>query len=217
VSNSLTGRTKRRAVGATNKFWSDNQKIEAVALYLTLGNVALVSATLKIPDQTLRNWRAQAWWNEVANELRVQDNIQFSASAKRIIDKSMEALADRLEHGDWIYDQKTGKLRRKPVSMRDAYQVAHGMIEKKILLDKAEQVVENPASLEEKLNKLMERFTELAEGKKPVEVTDVVYVENTDALHEGRQARLQEGEQTVQQPSGANQSSVGTDSGSEGS
>lgn len=190
--------TRRRAVTAKGKHWSDSQKLEAVALYLTLGNVALTAATLKIPEITLRYWRKSDWWKEAEAELKIQDHIQLSASAKKIIEKSMTAVMDRLENGDWIYDQKSGELRRKPVAMKDALSAVNSMIEKKMLLDKTEHREESTERIEDKLNKLMDRFSELAEGKKqPVQVTDVIYAgtnseeNDEDALHEERSEGLQ--------------------------
>lgn len=223
-------KTKRRAVGDVHKHWSDKQKLEAVSLYLQLGNLALTAATLKIPEQTIRDWRGTEWWERVAAELKIQDNIQFSQAAKRLIDKGMGVMADRLENGEWIYDQKKGKMVRKPVGLRDATTAVNSMIDKKLLLDKQEVKVVDAERLEDKLNKLMDRFSQLATGQPPkqVEVTDVIYVSEDNeeegdidegdfdnALHEGWQAGLQEGEQAVQQPTGANQGEVGTDSGSE--
>lgn len=206
----------RRAVKNEGKHWSDSQKIECVSLYLTLGNLALTAATLKIPEPTVRKWRATEWWSRVENELKLQDSIQLSASAKRIVDKSFEAIADRLEHGDWIYDQKTGQMRRKPVQMRDAVHAAKVMMDQKLALDKVEIREQSTERIEDKLNKLMERFADMSAPKK-IEVTDVVFGETSNAVHEKREEGLQAGERAVQQPSGTEESPFGTDDGSEGS
>lgn len=171
-----TGR--RRAAGSTGKHWSDSQKIEAVQLAMTLGSLPLVSKTLKIPDETLRRWRLTQWWKDIEKDLKYQTNLQFSASAKAVIDKSMAVIADRLENGDWIYDQKAGQMVRKPVAMKDALSVADKMMDKKLLLDKMDVKEESSEGVEDKLQKLMDRFTALATGIKhqpPVE--DVKFTE----------------------------------------
>ena len=118
-----TGR-RRSVVAETNKHWSDSQKIEAVQTFLMLGSIKLVHATVKIPEQTLFAWKRSEWWGELVKELQVQDNIILSNKLKKIVDKSHENVLDRLENGDFIYDQKAGKLIRKPVGIREAHKVA---------------------------------------------------------------------------------------------
>ena len=172
---------RRRSVNAaTNKQWSDSQKIEAVTLWLSLGNLVLVGATLKIPENTLRKWRATQWWKEIAEEIQLQDRIQLSATAKNIVDKSLETIADRLHNGDWIYDQKSGQMRRKPVAMKDALAVADKMLDHKERMDKTVVQTESTESVENKLANLMEKFARLAQPN----VTDVIYVEAPSAENE---------------------------------
>lgn len=185
--------SRKRGVGpaSSGKHWSDSQKIEAVTLTMTLGNLALAASALKIPEDTLRRWRKSQWWQEIEGELKYQDNLQFSTAAKNLIEKSMGVIADRLDNGDWIYDQKLGEMRRKPVSTKDALAVADKMMEKKILLDKGVQQLASDEAIEDKLNKLMDRFSALATAKPPVIVTDVIEVnseENENSLHDQRPA-----------------------------
>lgn len=168
---------RRRGVNQTQKHWSDAQKIEAVTLWLSMGNLRLVAATLRIPEDTMRRWRATQWWKEIADEIAVQDKIQLSATAKNIIDKSLTVIADRLEQGDWIYDQKSGQMRRKPVNMKDALAVADRLMDRKEKLDRLETTHSTAESVEAKLNKLMEKFSQVAAGAPPAQpVTDIIFV-----------------------------------------
>jgi len=177
---------RRRAADKTNKHWSDSQKIEVVTLWLSTGNLRLSAATLNIPEETVRVWRKTQWWKEIAEEIQLQDKIQFSATAQKIINQSMDVIADRLQGGDYIYDSKQGQLVRKPVSLRDATHAASTMMDKKVLLDKTEQIKDSAESVEQRLNKLMDRFAAMAKPS----VTDVIYVENTHAPNEERQEGL---------------------------
>lgn len=183
---------KRRGTTAAGKYWSDAQKVEAVTLWLSMGNLRLVAATLRIPEPTIRHWRSTQWWKEIAEEIQLQDKIQLSARAKNVIDKSMEVIADRLEQGDWIYDQKSGQMRRKPVAMKDALAVADKLMDRKDKLDKTLVVQDSSESVEAKLTKLMEKFSAVASTAAQPVVTDVIYVkENEDAPHEEREEGLQ--------------------------
>lgn len=177
---------RRRGVNSAGKFWSDAQKIECVTMWLATGNLRLTAATLGIPEQTARQWRATQWWKEIAEEVQLQDRMVMSASAKKIIDKSLEVVADRLEQGDWIYDQKSGELRRKPVAMKDALAAATQMIDQKVKLDKVDVSDKSSEGIEQRLEKLMNKFAQLAQ---PV-VTDVVFVENDSAKDEKREEGL---------------------------
>ena len=204
---------KRRGVQATGRHWSDSQKIEAVTLWLSLGNLNLVGATLKIPEDTIRKWRATQWWKELAEEIQLQDRIQLSATAKNIVDKSLSVLADRLENGDWIYDQKSGQMRRKPVAMKDALAVADKMLDHKERLDKTQVGNESNETVENRLAGLMEKFAKLA-APQPAVVTDVIYVEKNNAPNEEREEGLQL-RQGISEASGASEESSGTERSTE--
>lgn len=171
--------TRRRAVGSTKKRWSDSQKVEAVQTYLILGSLNLVSGALQIPFDTLKVWKASEWWKTMIEELRVQEDLQLSTRLKKIINRSYDVVEDRLEHGDFVYDQKTGKLRRKPVSMKDAHTVAKDMlVQQEHLIDRhMSETTVSVDKIEKRLADLAESFAKIAGSVKtgPIEVTDVVF------------------------------------------
>ena len=158
-------RTRRRAIDAVGKHWSDSQKLEAVKTYLMLGSVRLTATLLKIPEVTLKVWRATSWWKELEAELKIQDELQLSTRLKGVIEKSLAVVEDRLEHGNFIYDQKTSKLKRVPVNLKDAHRVALDSVQQKDLI--ATRYVEqaNDGQIEDKLLKLAEKFAEIATKK----------------------------------------------------
>lgn len=173
---------KRRASGdvAYRRHYSDSQKIEAVTTYLMLGSLTLVSSLLKININTLKLWKKSEWWKDVENDLRTQEDLQLSKRLQNIVTKSLDVVEDRMEHGDFVYDQKSGQMRRKPVSMRDAARV---MLD---LNHRREQLVDRHISnesvstdkIEQTLNNLAKEFARIANqvtAKPPVEVTDVLF------------------------------------------
>ena len=170
----------------TNKSWSDKQKLEAVQSWLLLGNLALTSRVLGIPEVTLRLWKTTDWWKTTVAELKAQEDIQMSARLKKIVDASLMAVEDRLLNGDLMYDQKSGELIRKPVNIRDAHKVAVDLMDKKAVLEKAAAPVQEEQKDEDRLLKLAEKFADFVTQKnKPViEVTDVIIKEQDNALHE---------------------------------
>lgn len=174
---------RRRAVGHRRAYWSDSQKVEAVQLYMMLGNLTLVSGTLKIPLPTLNVWKASEWWKKIEGDLRVQEDLQLSNRMKKIIDRSYDVVEDRLEKGDFVYDQKTGTMRRKPVSMKDAHKVASDLMERKdVLIDRhMEGQSVTTDRIEKTLADLAANFAKIANQINthgPVEVTDIIFGED---------------------------------------
>lgn len=169
-----------RGVDSVGKHWSDKQKLEAVTTYLMLGgNLRLTSYTLKIPDQTLYMWKKSEWWNKLVSEVKQEERLTVSSRLKKVMDKSWDVVADRLEHGDWIYDQKAGELRRKPVSLRDAAKVANDASLLRERLDMNDNFTVAADQIEDKLSKLAKAFTDLSKGVvKPETVAeDIEFVE----------------------------------------
>lgn len=165
----------RRATGATtNKHWSDSQKLEAVTTYLALGNMVLTASVLKIPEMTLRGWKQTAWWKEIEGDLAVQEDIQLSSRLKRIIETTLSATEDRLQNGDWIYNNKEGCLMRKPVNLRDVHKVTMDLVNKREHLSNKAPTSVAIEQIDERLRKLAEKFEQIANGRGSVEVTDVI-------------------------------------------
>ena len=188
---------RNRAVDAgSNKFWSDKQKIEAVTTYIMLGgNLALTSRQLKIPEITMRKWKTTDWWNKLESDVRKEERMQLSSRLKNVMERSWDVVADRLEKGDWIYDQKLGELRRKPVTMKDAGTLAVQAAKLRNEMDLTENHTIAAEHIEDKLNKLAKAFGDLAKGKlqelPPAE--DIQFVEVVEnAVHEERKAGLQD-------------------------
>jgi hypothetical protein len=187
---------KRRDPEApTNVRWSDSQKIEAVTTFLMLGNVTLTAATLRIPLITLQQWRRTAWWKELEADIRKQDNLVLSHSLKKIVDKSLAIVSDRLENGDYIYDQKKSALVRKPVPLKDAHKVVTDFVnqQQKLITPEAHTIAEE--GIKERLEKLAKSFEAFAEKqttKPAVIVTDVIFQEESDnAVYAKREEGLQ--------------------------
>jgi len=163
-------------------WWSDKQKLETVQTFLMLGNLAMTARVLKIPEETVYRWRKTSWWKEIEGELKTQDELQLSARLKRVMEKTLDAVDDRLEHGDYVYNQKTGEMRRKPVSMRDAHKVSMDLIDKRDLLARRNQTDASEEQMSDKLLKMMKQFADFAQGKlvenNTVEAEDVEIKDN---------------------------------------
>jgi transposase-like protein len=172
---------RRRSVKSTNKHWSDSQKIEAVTTFLALGgSPSKTCEILQIPLQTLQSWRKAEWWHRIEQDIQKEEKLTLSYNLKQVIDKSIHLIADRLENGDWIYDNKTGKLLRKPVPMKDAARVASDMIDKRLKIADSETFTIAQENIQDKLNQLAKSFSELATKKPVLLAQDVEFIEKVE-------------------------------------
>lgn len=181
--------SRNRSIEAgTNKQWSDNQKMEAIQSYLLLGNLALTSRILGIPEITLRVWKRTEWWADMVTEIKSQDRIQLSSRMKKIVDASLTVVEDRLLNGDYQFDQKTGQNIRKPVNMKDAHKVAVDLQDRQDLLEKTEKPEITEDKIESRLLQLAEKFADMATKKieqthdkqRTVDVSDAEYLEDEE-------------------------------------
>jgi hypothetical protein len=181
----------------SQKCWGDKQKIEAVNTYVILGGNAMqTAAALQIPQETLRKWTKTTWWKELYDEVKQEDNIVLSHKLQNIVARSLALVEDRLEKGDFFYDQKTGKVVRKEVSLRDAHEVMKSSFQMRENIEKPDAPKLEEGSVNDKLAALAKQFEQFAVAQKtkaPVNVTDVVFLENKEddnAVHEEREEGL---------------------------
>lgn len=188
--------SNKRSVSAFKDRWSDRQKIECITTYFMLGgNVKLTADKLKIPYETVRTWKKTDWWKELEEDIRREERLTLSTKLRSLMDAALVEVQDRLEKGDWIYDQKAGELKRKPVSMKDAGKLAMDAATLRTKMDIQENHTVAAEHIEDKLNKLAKAFSDLAKGKVTTEeAEDLPYVEVVeDAVHEEREEGLQDG------------------------
>lgn len=174
--------------------YSTAQKQKAVVLYRMLGSFALIEEMTGIHHETLRRWKGSDWWKELEADIISQSKAELTGNLKKIVNKAFVQLEDRLENGDYIFDQKTGEMRRKPVGAHTVNQILQTGLDKQFLMDKLQRdqkVLETQDSIDLRLKRLGEEFQRFANAK------DV-----TNAVHDGRTPGLLEGIQALSEPTG---------------
>lgn len=168
-------------------YFPDSTKVEALKLWLVTGNLKAVSAAMNISYKTLQSWRYSDWWAEMVADIRNEGQIQLSNRLKTIAARAMDVTLDRLENGDWIYDQKTGEMKRKPVAMRDAHRVAESFVDRAVRIDAKpiEDAVEQKVT--DRLVALAETFAKFSQRKR--EAVDAIQIESSGEVHVFREAR----------------------------
>ena len=160
----------------------------------------------------MAKWKASDWWRDAVTKVQEEDNVQLDAKLSKVLEKSLDAVNDRIENGDYIYNMKTGKLNRVPAKLKDVHRVTSDLIDRRHLLRKQPQIQESIQNTEQRLLKLAEAFAQFVGKPKEEKVVNEVYEgdfatlppeyteaiqrsaeEKTDAIHDQRQEGLQEG------------------------
>jgi transposase-like protein len=197
---------KNPKVHGTFARWSEAQKLEAVTTYLLSGSWVVTAQATGVPVDTLKKWGAARWWKEMEEQVRRSSKLQVSGKLQRVMDKAFVALEDRVENGDFIFNQKTGNLTRVPVSARNLSAVVNTTIDKQALLDKLQkEPVQDSEAISSRLAKIQEEFRRFAKAK-IIEVEPIYDV----------QTRLPTGEQ-VQIDTRADPQAGGAEQSTEGS
>ena len=150
--------------------WPEKKKMEALTTYLAVGTLPLTSAVTNVPVETLKYWKRSAWWAEAMKELQYEDNIAISAKLNKVLEKSLAAVEDRLENGEYMYDPRTGDVKRIPAKLRDVHKVTTDIVDKKQQLLKLhikDEVAQPQQVTADHLVQLAQAFAQFATGKAP--------------------------------------------------
>lgn len=178
----------------------EKTRYKAVILYKMTGNKGATATQIGISGETLRRWMKEDWWKEYENEIRLQSRSALSGKLQGLVDRAIKQVEDRLENGDWIYDQKLGKMIRKPVNAHVANQVLKDSINHTVLIDKLKENDKDAQTkevIQDTLQKLMVEFAKFSKMR-------LIEGEKIDhAVHEERKEGLQEGAGLGASPSGS--------------
>jgi hypothetical protein len=120
---------------AEGSHYTDEQRREAVAHYVVLGNWQAVSEATGIPHRTCTSWAHAPWFATLYAEVRAEKGAELDGAYTRIIHKAADELLDRLENGDAVLIE--GEVLRRPVSACDLAMI-NGIIYDKRALARSE-------------------------------------------------------------------------------
>jgi hypothetical protein len=152
--------------------YTDKDKLNAVCVFAVAGNSRRVAELTKIPEATIRAWKQTEWWNDAMSRIITEQDEELNTKLTKLVDKAVEAVNDRLENGNYIYNPKLDKLVRKPVDAKELAIVTAISIDKRQLLrGQPTSRIEN-ISQDERLKKLSDQFKKFAEAKEVTQVVD---------------------------------------------
>jgi len=150
-------------------WWPEEKRIEVVALYAAgMTSPVELERLTKIPAATIKDWKTQDWWVEKLELVHTSIDQDIVSKQTQIVDKALEQIQDRLQNGECILT-RTGEIKRKPVSMRDANIVATTVVDKRQLLRGKATSRSEKIGIDDRLAKLAEEFKRFAAAR---DITD---------------------------------------------
>ena len=164
------------SVEKINNKWSEETKQHVAILLLTSGNVREVSKISSVPYETIMDWKKSEEWDSIVAAAKQHRNEQIQRGLYTLTDLAMEKTRDRLENGEWVLNNKTGQMVRKPTSLKDTIRVLEASIDRAVKLDGNVSSVQNQTT-NDILKNLAAEFAKFATKKKPTDVVDVEFKE----------------------------------------
>jgi len=184
--------------------WSYETKLDVCAKILKLGNLRLVSDVTKVPYHTILSWKKHPSWLRIVEEVKSANRQELNSKLSRIVNKSLEKVEDLIDNGDFVLNNKTGEVIRKPISLKDASKVASDLMTQQIKLEELDNrtFVDN-VTIVDQLKMLANEFAKFNKRNNNNAQT-IEYKEINDAVHDKRETGLQEGSSEVYEQAGSN-------------
>jgi hypothetical protein len=155
---------KGKVQGKRNHF-TDKEKLNCVCVYAVTGNARRTAEITKIPEGTIRSWKSTVWWQEASARVHQEKDEEINSKLTQMIDKAVEAVNDRIDNGDYIYDARNQQIIRVPVKAKDLTIVtAIGIDKRNLLRGQPTQRIEK-VSVDDHLQKLQDKFKQFMLAK----------------------------------------------------
>lgn len=155
-------------------------KVRAACLYAVTGSLDEVTKLTDVPKNQLRVMMGEQWWVDTISQVRREENDQLTAKMTTFVEKSIDAMLERIENGDSVINLKTGETYRTPVRLRDLAIPVGVLIDKRNLLRGEATSRSETLGQEETLRKLGDKFEQFAKKlniHKPIDIIDVEVID----------------------------------------
>jgi hypothetical protein len=167
-------------------WWPQKKRLEVVTTWLALGSLAETSRICNVPLDTCNRWKASDWWAKLVQDIQSGEGQKTDAKMTKVIDKALDLIVSRIEEGDYQFDQKTGKIIKIPLKVRDLERVASGLFDKRQLIRKQPTSIKSSDLNQlERLSNLAKQFAEFASNKPRQEkIVDTYFDGEFDTIKE---------------------------------
>ncbi len=156
----LLGRSGKTDLGMPGKRYPEEARYAAVAVWIKSGSLTVSAQETGVDINTIKYWRKQKFWHEIAEEILNEDALKKNARLYKIVDKAMDVVEDRLTNGNFQYDQRTGQIVRVPVQARDASSIMDNAFSRAHIIKKDQEakVQVNQDDIKDRLSELANSF-----------------------------------------------------------
>lgn len=215
--------SRGRHVGKAHKHYKDKEKIIALEIYAQTGSWVMAARESGIGYDYLRNVISRSqWWKDSLKEVRAEQDDVLDGDMSEIIKDGVDALKDRVKHGDWMWNSKENKFVRKALSAKDLQKITTSFMDQRNVMRGKPTRITEQVSINDRLAQLASSFENFQKGRTieapKSEVIDVDIIEDD----EYGDTELQEGVRELpgqaganQEPGGEEQSSLGDGEGRE--
>jgi hypothetical protein len=161
---------KRNDISQTDRGnWSEKKKNEALAFFVANGSVTETSKAVQVPVSTINKWKASDWWKDRIRDIQNEEYDKLDVKLSKALDKALDQVMNRIEHGDHIYDPRTGAIRQIPAKLRDVNNAFNSIMDKRQLIRKQPTKIVEQQNTAMQLANLANQFAAFVSGKKPVD------------------------------------------------
>ena len=161
---------KRNDISQTDRGnWSEKKKNEALAFFVANGSVTETSKAVQVPVSTINKWKASDWWKDRIRDIQNEEYDKLDVKLSKALDKALDQVMNRIEHGDHIYDPRTGAIRQIPAKLRDVNNAFNSIMDKRQLIRKQPTKIVEQQNTAMQLANLANQFAAFVSGKKPTD------------------------------------------------
>jgi hypothetical protein len=151
-------------------WWPETKRIEAATVWAVLRNFDQVKELTGIHVKLLKRWSTEAWWHQIVNNVRKEQNEVLDAKITQVLDSAITMIQDRIEDGEYVLDRKASTkdnpvYYRIPLRAKDASFAVATLFDKRQLLRGEATARTESISETEKLRVLQQNFERLAQSK----------------------------------------------------
>lgn len=174
---------KKKTKAEQSGHWDDKVKQRVVILFLAGKTSAQISSDTGVPKDTIANWRLLPWFKAMVKEIQSNDGHKLDAKLTKLLHESLDVIKDRLDSGEYIRDEKTGKIVRVPVKMRDANVAFNTLMDKRQVIRNLPTKIADTSTVQQQLTNLANEFRKFV-GKAPLRDKQGTLIEGEHVLIE---------------------------------
>ena len=152
-----------RPAKASSGWYSEDQKLAAFALYMSLGNMAEVGEQLKINIKTLYKWKYSPWWKEQIRELEQGNKIKLGTKVSKLLSKSTLQLEDRLDNGNLVWNPTKRELERRPLTSKEIVEIFRSSVQAQEMVDRTNELLDGKDLKEQRAAEQMAKLNAIAQ------------------------------------------------------